>query len=180
MALYHSMENHFDLLVADTSRLVTSGLLGRYEVQQVKQMLPQAPAQLQEEGSWQTIPKQRNFTKSAGGLQGRKGSDMGFNCEECGVMLESKGLLNAHIFNHEKCRSSSKIYCEDCEEECKSEENLVEHMKHVHDDGSWTCEDCQFQSNKVEYLRQHLKKNGHQPSEASRRQTNDIKECYTC
>ena len=29
MALYHSSNNHFDLLVADTSRLVTNGLLGR-------------------------------------------------------------------------------------------------------------------------------------------------------
>ena len=31
-----------------------------------------------------------------------------------------------------------------------------------------------------ESLRQHLKKTGHQPSEASRRQTNEFKKCYTC
>ena len=180
MALYHSTENHFDLLVADTSRLVTSGLLGQAEVQQVHQELSQVPVQLQEEGTSQTVPKRRSVTNTSGGCQEKKDSDKGFHCEECGVMLESRGLMDAHMFNHEEGRSSSKIYCDDCEEECTSEVNLEEHMKYAHDDGSWTCEDCQFQSNKVEYLRQHLKKNGHQPSEASRRQTNDIKECYTC
>ena len=29
MALYHSANNHFDLLVADTSRLVSNALLGK-------------------------------------------------------------------------------------------------------------------------------------------------------
>ena len=59
-------------------------------------------------------------------------------------------------------------------------ESLSEHMKTAHEDGSWTCEDCHFQTNQIEYLRQHLKTKGHQPSEASRRQTNEVRECYTC
>ena len=53
-------------------------------------------------------------------------------------------------------------------------------MEREHDDGNWTCNDCDFQTNKTETLRQHLKKTGHQPSEATRRQTNEIRKCYTC
>ena len=53
-------------------------------------------------------------------------------------------------------------------------------MKEQHEDGAWTCDDCQYQSNSSEYLRQHLKAKGHQPSEASKRRTNEIKVCYTC
>ena len=64
--------------------------------------------------------------------------------------------------------------------ECGSEDNLRIHMNKEHDDGAWTCNNCQFQSNKSETLRQHLKKTGHQPSEASKRQTNELKICNTC
>ena len=53
-------------------------------------------------------------------------------------------------------------------------------MKTEHDDGNWNCDDCQFQSNKIEYLRQNLKNKGHQPSESARRQSSEVKECYTC
>ena len=63
---------------------------------------------------------------------------------------------------------------------CSSEENLKSHMKRDHDDGAWTCEDCDFQTNTSEPLRQHLKKTGHQPSEATKRQTNEIRQCHTC
>ena len=53
-------------------------------------------------------------------------------------------------------------------------------MKKEHDDGTWTCDNCQFQTNKSEHLRQHLKETGHQPSESSKRQSNETRQCYTC
>ena len=173
MALYHNLYNHFDLLVADNSRLVTSGLLGRAEILQVP---VEISAQLEEEGIWQNVPKRRSSPQISGGRKESKGAVEGFHCDECGVQLESKGLLDAHIYNHEEKRLSPQIYCDDCEEECSSVENLSEHMKLAHDDGSWTCEDCQFQTNKSENLRLHLKSKGHQPSEVSRVQSNEIKE----
>ena len=36
MSLYHSRDKHFNLLVEDISRLVTSGLLGRSNVAEVQ------------------------------------------------------------------------------------------------------------------------------------------------
>ena len=179
MALYHNDDNHFDLLVEDTSRLVTSGLLGR--VQEVQQV----PAQLQEEGEWNTVAG-RSTRKNplVSGFQGenqknKKVQDV-FSCDECEACLESQGLLKAHKNNHEELRSKPKFICDDCDENCSSEESLKNHMEEEHDDGAWTCDDCDFQTNKSEPLRQHLKKTGHQPSEASKRQKNEIRQCYTC
>ena len=105
--------------------------------------------------------------------------------------LESKGLLNAHIYNHvkinspsqpnnEETRSNTVCKCDDCDEEFSSEDDLTSHMKEEHDDGAWTCNDCHFQTNTSEQLRQHLKKKGHQPSESATRQTNEIRKCFTC
>ena len=37
MALYHTKDTHFDLLVANSSRLITSGLLGRARENKVEQ-----------------------------------------------------------------------------------------------------------------------------------------------
>ena len=193
MALYHSANNHFDLLVADTSRLVSNGLLGRIQdVQQVKEVQEvqevqvnselQAPAPFQETGEWTKVPSK--VTRNIGRVQAETGDKIKkkseFACDECYAELESKGLLDAHKFSHEETRSNTKHICDDCDEVCNSEDALVNHMKVEHDDGTWTCEDCQFQTNRTESLRNHLKKTGHQPSEASKRQTNELKECYNC
>ena len=181
MALYHSDNNHFDLLVADTSRLVSNGLLGRAPVAQVinKQ---QAQTPLQEEGEWikvpSKLPKKSSFIQKEIGGQASKVSE--HTCDECGATLESKGLLDAHKYSHEETRSKDKFIYDDCDEICSSEVGLENHMKIEHDDGTWTCNDCHFQTNKSESLRKHLKKTGHQPSESSKRQTNELKECYTC
>ena len=175
MALYHNTENLFDLLVADSSRLVTEGLLGRAK----------------EEVGWQTVPSRRTTSKKSDGLQDIRVVDKGFYCEECGVELESKGLLDAHIFNHGKSNSHSQFVneaiksktgfiCDDCDEEYPSEDDLKSHIKEDHDDGAWCCNDCHFQTNTSEQLRQHLKKKGHQPSESAIRQSNEIRKCYTC
>ena len=94
--------------------------------------------------------------------------------------LESKGLLDAHKFSHKETRSNTKHICDDCDEVCISEDALVNHMKVEHDNETCACEDCQFQTNRTESLRNHLKKTDHQPSEASKKQTNELKEWYTC
>ena len=170
MALYHSNDTHFDLLVADSSRLVTNGLMGSCQEDQVLQ-----GASILQVEKWQTVPKQ------PGGRSGRqKKSGENFSCNECEAELESQGLLDSHKYNHEEMRAKPKFHCDDCDEECGSEENIKIHMRREHDDGTWTCDNCDFQSNTSESLRQHLKKTGHQPSEASRRQTNELKKCYTC
>ena len=53
-------------------------------------------------------------------------------------------------------------------------------MENKHDDVAWTCDDRDFQTNTSEPLRQHLKKTGHQPIEAAKRQTNELLvHCYT-
>ena len=172
MALYHSNDNHFDLLVADNSRLVTNGLLGSAETASVQQE------------EWQTVStkatKNSSFkTPMTSRNKQKKTADM-FPCDECDSELESKGLLDAHKFNHNELRLKSKFTCDDCNDGFSSEDELHCHMKEEHDDGSWTCNDCQFQTNTSEGLRQHLKKNGHQPSESSVRQTNEMRKCYTC
>ena len=172
LPLYHNGD-HFNLLVADSSRLVTSELLGRAEVAQLTQV----------EGHWQTVTSKSNKNKNTltkTTTTSKKGINEGFSCDKCGVELESQGLLNAHIFNHEDINAVKYYECDDCDDKCESAESLRGHMKTEHDDGNWNCDDCQFQSNKIEYLRQHLKNKGHQPSESARRQSSEVKECYTC
>ena len=173
MHLYYSSENHFDLLVPDSSRIITCGLLGKSPTAQVQQE-GSAPPPFQESAQWHHVSVNTNQQKK---VQPSSGS---YKCEKCNVELESKGLLDAHIFNHDEPTNNSEIICDDCEEVCSLEEVLIRHMKYEHDDGTWTCNDCQFQTNKSELLMKHLKKKGHQPSDSSRKQNNDIRTCYTC
>ena len=123
MALYHTNDTHFDLLVADSSRLITNGLLG--SVKEYKVM--QEPGNLQGE-EWQTVTRKQG-ARSAGQCRRQPTPPEGFPCNECDVELESQGLLNAHKYNHEEIRSKPKFYCDDCDMECGSEDNLKIHMK---------------------------------------------------
>ena len=42
------------------------------------------------------FPQKKEHYKTSGGFQENKVKDKGFLCEECGVMLENKGLKDAH------------------------------------------------------------------------------------
>ena len=195
MALYHNNDNHFDLLVSDTSRLVTSGLLGRSKAAQVQHVLQEHDS-LQEE-EWETVPAKsskpvkdlQGGTRTEGGDragQGAKarkcdgGSYLSYLCDKCEVICKNQESLETHKNTHKENGQQTDFLCDDCDQECESDEALQDHMKEEHDDGAWTCDDCQYQANSSELLRQHLKVNGHQPSESSKRQTNEIKICYTC
>ena len=58
LPLYHNGD-HFNLLVPDTSRLITCGLLGRAQAAQVKDVL-QTPPTLQLENEWKTVTHKSN------------------------------------------------------------------------------------------------------------------------
>ena len=224
MALYHSSDNHFDLLVADTSRLVTNGLLGkcqpvhaqqvpgetigsrrgmesrsdtsRSQLSKVQQVLEE-PTHLQEEETWRTVPV-KSAQSGAGlhvgslsiggankdlGVKGRGidgGSYLRYLCGECEGVFNNPEILENHMNSHIVIHSKNTFHCDDCDQECESEDALHDHMKEEHDDCNWTCQDCHYQTNSSEQLRHHLKALGHQPSEASKRQSNEIKIFYTC
>ena len=87
MALYHTKDTHFDLLVANSSRLITSGLLGRARENKVEQ----ESSHLQVE-EWQTVTwRQGGRIEGQGSSQAIPGESL--SCSECEVELESRGSL---------------------------------------------------------------------------------------
>ena len=141
MALYHSNDNHFDLLMADTSRLVTDGLLGRCQPSQVQQVpfqtekpmketevrpgssrshpsnvqqVFQAPTHVQEEGGWKTVPGKsaKAGPEQATGSWSKRGGQAGQ--EAAGRIMEGGNFLN--------------YLCNGCEEIFKDQGILEKHM----------------------------------------------------
>ena len=107
MALYNSRDNHFHLLVADTSRLVTNGLLGRSKVATLQQV-EQVPTNPQGEYQWQKVPASSRSKGGQSSCMTGRGAEDSFSCDECETLLESKGLLDAHKYDHEQKKSQTK------------------------------------------------------------------------
>ena len=96
------------------------------------------------------------------------------------MQLESQGLLNAHMQNHEQHKPKSDLLCQICDEEFMDKKKFEVHMKYKHEDDSWPCNDCDFQASNSPILMKHLKETGHQPSKVCERRQADVRKCYTC
>ena len=113
----------------------------------------------------QTSPEKMNQSKAV------------FSCDKCDYELESQGLLDAHLMNHEIHKP--KYYCESCDQDFRNNNQLAKHIETKHTNyksvEEWNCNDCSFQANCASELLKHLKLSAHQPSKK-----NDVKQCYTC
>ena len=97
-------------------------------------------------------------------------------------MLESKGLLDAHVKTH-----VPKFVCDTCAEELPSKVDLDEHIVDQHKrrvrNEEWNCNDCPFQATISSHLMKHLQLTGHQPNpeiEDRKSLFLDYKQCFNC
>ena len=107
-----------------------------------------------------------------------------YNCERCKKVLESKGLLDAHMVSHNK---SVDFTCDSCDDKFSSLLLLKEHISALHGNGKiteeWNYNDCHFQAIRPAELMIHLKLTSHQPSQCIKDRKvlfKDYKQCYTC
>ena len=82
-------------------------------------------------------------------------------------MLESQGLLDAHMLN---MRTANPDHgCDICDENFMNNFDLVKHVSEEHDakkkPEEWNCNNCSFQGTCISELMKHLKLTGHQPSQ---------------
>ena len=107
-----------------------------------------------------------------------------YKCDQCKSVLESQGLLNAHISTQHTLEANHS--CQVCNEEFQVKEDLEKHMKEhkkVLESDEWNCNDCAFQVDSALELMKHLQVTGHQPRQGikdKRKVFKDFKECYTC
>ena len=101
---------------------------------------------------------------------------------QCVIVLESQGLVDAHMNNYKN--KNQKLYCDLCDEEFHSEKDLWKHNNDEHDTSrssmQWNCNNCDFQSTTSPPLMNHCKQEGHQPSRLIQDTRNGIIKCNTC
>ena len=109
-----------------------------------------------------------------------------FRCAKCDSVLESEGLLDAHMLSHQEVESPI-FNCGICGQHCSSKSDMENHVIDEHPKETkhdeWICNDCPFQANSADELMKHLRISGHQPSQlvnAKGKHASDYKECYTC
>ena len=99
-----------------------------------------------------------------------------FPCNICGRVLESSGLLEAHLKTHE---SKSTYKCKQCKEIFDDEIKLKRHTEVKHNEirkrkiKEYNCSDCSFQGENSLELKKHTARSGHNPCEYK-------EQCYTC
>ena len=111
--------------------------------------------------------------------------DISFKCKVCEQILDSQGLLDAHV--QTKHAAKADFGCQDCDEKFQEDEVLKAHIVKFHgdkdDSEEWNCNDCPFQGGGVRELMNHLKLTGHQPSSNkndNRKVFKDFRQCYNC
>jgi hypothetical protein len=91
-----------------------------------------------------------------------------FRCAKCESVLESEGLLDAHMLSHHEVESPI-FNCDICDQNCSSKSDMENHVIDEHPKGTkhdeWICNDCPFQANSADELMKHLRISGHQPSQ---------------
>ena len=99
------------------------------------------------------------------------------NCtwKNCKMQLESQGLLNAHMKEHEQV-----FQCDVCDDKFTCERDLKQHMTSKHEYKEWNCDNCSFQGSSSSELINHLQLTGHQPSKTVQNSKSEITSCYTC
>ena len=205
VALYHSYDNHYDLLVKRESRIALLGLLAGSastgdDVQMSKSKLKDIDEErLLEENeilgeSIKDIDEETTLANAKKKGFRRTGPQEGpelsssepttHKCMECKFEFESDGILKAHMETH---RKSIPVSCTVCSESFVTEECLKVHMLSKHNSkenlNEWNCNDCAFEANCASELMKHLKITSHQPSKNvkdKRTVFEDYKQCYTC
>ena len=80
---------------------------------------------------------------------------------QCTSMLESQGLADAHMRDHNIKNHFKMIYCDLCDEEFFSEKDFWRHNQVEHDtsirSNQWHCNDCDFESTSIAPLMLHCK-----------------------
>ena len=210
--LYHSDDNHYDLLVKDDHKLVTEGLTVAKVVEEkkgdiwtkVKKRKHQEVRMNEKIEAAETVKdlseeqklanskaighKRTGPQTEADALKETKSKPM-IRCAwtegsmQCTIVLESEGLVNAHMKTHRSQKPPIR-YCDMCDEEFHNTKDLWKHNKDEHDTSrrsiEWNCHDCDFQSTSSPPLMNHCKEEGHQPSSTIQDTRNRIIKCNTC
>ena len=98
----------------------------------------------------------------------KKQSPQTFQCNICGVQLESIGLFNAHKENH--VEKNFQYDCNLCDEELNNQAEFDKHMKHWHNymdnlnEHDYNCNDCVFQGGNIGDFKKHLNVTHHTSS----------------
>lgn len=164
MALYHSNDTHFDLLVSDDSRLALLGFLLGTENDVIEEKELKDESKPNEE--WITVRNKRSlshkshsykeikenqeenqlfnnknngFKRTGPQSQSEKKSEQNSNfmCDQCGCELHSLGLLTAHIASHTELL---QFECDFCDNVFENSHTLQYHMKEKHADKKDICE----------------------------------------
>ena len=205
MFLYHSNDNHYDLLVSDeeeeeepepekhSNMWNTVQHKKKSSKEEEKLLIEDKPEEnydtkdLDELDEELTLFRSKNSghrrTAPQVSAESKESVSSFFVCTKCGKKLESEGLLDAHMSSHAK----SKFACEVCDLLFDKSLDLEMHKIEQHETqeklGEWNCNDCFHQAGNASDLMKHLKVSGHQPSpniQNKRMVFQDYKECYTC
>ena len=193
--LYHSMDNHFDLLVMNGDFLPVESPCQSLSssVLNVENLLVEDETANKSQ-SKEVIDFEEEFTLVRGKNSGHRRTDPQsyaekvkstkkvFKCFKCEQELESQGLLDSH----DRQKHERNFSCTVCQSEFQKRldlemHNIEEHETKVSDE--WNCNDCFFQATNPSELMNHLKIKSHQPSPTikdKRKVFQDYRRCYTC
>ena len=208
--LYHSDDNHYDLLVRDDHKLVTEGLtVTTIKEPEKKEVWSEIKSKTQNKQSKKNALKSMNLEVfedeqklvNAKVLGHKRTSPQNeseplvkpkpnqvIKCTfsvgsmQCTAALESQGLAEAHMKSHGVVKPN--LYCDLCDEEFFNEQGLWRHNKNEHDTSrdskQWNCNDCGFESTASTPLMNHCKEQGHQPSNTIQDGRGKLITCNNC
>ena len=167
MFLYHSKDDHYDLLIDDII-LDDIASIEKTDLESHTDMVP---------------IERRPEIKNIENIDKASINDVGEQIVIPQVQIES--MSNITKFTCKKCDSSFEKQ-DKLEEHMKSHETFVfttpaDTFDKQKDD--WICGDCDFQTNEASILMKHLKDKGHQPSSSIKDKRlffKDYRQCYTC
>ena len=195
MALYHSDESHFDLLVKEDSRLALLGLLAGAVPDNLKD---DAKTDAPKKNEWQTVKNKKatfrcdtekekidekllvedetsdedlveeiTLVGMKNGGQKRVGPQE--NAENIIKMIAcdicTSKFQSQVMLEKHKKNHVEKFECNKCPDTFDINASFNEHMKKEHRPDDWNCMDCAFQANCASELIKHLKLTSHQPSQ---------------
>ena len=194
MFLYHSRDNHYDLLVSDGNNFVLKDSTESREKEQKDERIPiksknVTPKKNNEEEALLAEEKmdesncpenlkdlEEEITLLGGKNSGHrrvgpqtyaekvKNKHNEMKCKYCDYTFLSQGLLDVHIRTH---KEQLEFECDQCDQTFARKGDLESHLikEHVSFElENWNCNDCPFQGNEASELMKHLKVTGHQPS----------------